>query len=52
MNEKRMLDKHDEKVINWKEALRAREFWHDEVKETDSLTSWRATFFFTKLIFL
>jgi hypothetical protein len=40
-NEQRMLEKHDDMVINWKEVIRARKFWEEEARETDDLTSWR-----------
>jgi hypothetical protein len=39
MNEQRMLDKHADMVINWKEVIRARKFWEEEAKDTNDLTS-------------
>jgi hypothetical protein len=40
-NDVAMIKKHAIKVINWKEAIRAREFWFEEAKETDDLMAWR-----------
>lgn len=39
-NDVAMIKKHEDKVINWKEAIRAREFWKEAAETTNKLKDW------------